>query len=207
MFRFSLRELSVLFAFVSVAFASLKFANDFWFMTVATVTMIVLFGSLIIATIDRGARQAFAIGFALTMIAYGAMLTTGHRIVGSGGSMNSKNVEFDQWAGRLPTTRLLRYVHMAVERNEWTDASGNVIPGYDPKKPVVPQISNRGPSSGSFGGPVGGAFFREVPPREIFVPIGHCWWSLLLGYVGGYFGRFVYWRRIGEDRKRPVDFS
>ncbi len=188
MIRFSLRELLVVIAFASMAFASLKFANDFWFASIAAVTMIVLFGSLILATIDRGPRQAFAIGFALTMVAYGLMLMTGERTTGSGGTVYSQNIEFDQWQGHLPTTRLLRYVHMAVDRSEWLDPNGKVIPNYDP------QTWANGK-------------FREIPPREILMPIGHCWWALILGYAGGHFARFVYGRRIRETQKRPADVS
>jgi hypothetical protein len=200
-FRISLRELLVVVSLVALSVASLKFANDFWLAVVAGLAMIALFASLIIAAVDRGPRQAFAIGFALTMIAYGIILTTGQRTRGSGGSVNSENIEFDQWAGHLPTTRLLGYFHMAVERNEWRDMNGKVVPGYAPNQ-------GQGINAGGFGGSFAASvYFQEVPPREIFMPIGHCWWALLLGCVGGYSARFVYKRRIRDEQNRPAHVS
>ncbi len=194
LFRLSLREMLIFVALVALAIASLKYANEAFLALVAAVTMFALIVALIIAAVDRGPRQAFAIGVALTMVAYGLILITGQLTSGSGGNVTSKNIEFDQWAGRLPTTRLLRYVHMAVQRNEWIDSTtGKVIPSFDPKNPVIP-IGG----SGGFGGGGGGAQFRETPTRKFFMPIGHCWWALILGYAGGQFGRYVYARRMRE---------
>jgi hypothetical protein len=107
-------------------------------------------------------------------------------------SNGSRNVEFDQWEGRLPTTRLLRYVHAAVQRSSYFNyTTGKEVPGYDPAKD---------PNSG-VGGGLGGRSvigYREFPPREFFMPVGHCWWALLLGYLGGLFAAFVYSRRMKE---------
>lgn len=195
MLRLSLREMLALMALVALAIASLKFANEAFLALVAGVTMLALIATLIVAVVDRGPRQAFAIGVALTMIAYGLILTTGQSTSGSNGSVRSRNIEFDQWAGRLPTTRLLRYVHKAVQRSEWIDPfTQKVIPNYDPNNPVIPSVvAGSGAGGGGFAG--GGASLREIPPRGIFMPIGHCWWALILGYAGGLFGRFVYERR------------
>jgi hypothetical protein len=197
LFRLSLREMLIFVALVALAIASLKYANDVFLALVAAVAMFALIVALIIAAVDRGPRQAFAIGVTLTMLAYGLILITGQRTSGSGGNVTSKNIEFDQWAGRLPTTRLLRYVHMAVQRNEWIDfRTGKVIPNYDPNIAVNPNKGGGGFGGG--GGRSGGAAFRETPPRQIFMPIGHCWWALILGYAGGQFGRYIYARRQRE---------
>lgn len=199
-FRLSLREMLLLVALAALAIASLKYADEAWLAIVAAVTMLALIASLIIAAVDRGPAQAFAIGVALTMIAYGLILTTGQSTSGSGGSVRSRNIEFDQFAGRLPTTRLLRYVHAAVQRSEWVDPfTQKVIPNYDPKNPVIPgagAVAGRGAAGRA-------ASLREIPPRGIFMPIGHCWWALLLGYAGGLFARFVYHRRPGKDLAFP----
>ena len=194
--RLSLREMIALMALVALAIASLTFANEAFLALVAGVTMLALVAALIIAVVDRGPRQAFAIGVALTMIAYGLILTTGQSTSGSGGSVRSKNIEFDQFAGRLPTTRLLRYLHTAVQRSEWIDPfTRKVIPNYDPNNPTILPSVLAGSGAGGRATAGGGASLREIPPRSIFMPIGHCWWALLLGYAGGLFGQFVYARR------------
>jgi hypothetical protein len=196
-FRLSLREVLVLVALVALAIASLKFSNETFLALVAAVTMSALIAALIIAVVDRGPRQAFAIGVALTMIAYGLILVTGQRTSGNSGNVYSRNIEFDHMAGRLPTTRLLRYVHKAVQRSEWIDPNTKkVIPNYDPNNPGIPRMGG----GGFFPG--GGAWHREIPPREIFMPIGHCWWALILGYCGGLFGQFVYARRMREGERQ-----
>lgn len=181
MFRLSLRELLMLVAIVAFATASLKYASELWLALVTGVTTFAFCAALIVAAVDRGLRQAFALGFALTMVAYGATLMTGDRTVGFGGNMHSKNIEFDPWEGRLPMTRLLRYIHIAVNENV--------------------QIQQTQP----FVGPV--TSIMERPPREIFMPIGHCWWALLLAYVGGRFAASIYGRRIREQQLLAVESS
>jgi hypothetical protein len=42
---------------------------------------------------------------------------------------------------------------------------------------------------------------KDMPRTEIFGPIGHCWWALLLAYLGGWVARFVYLRRVAEAEK------
>jgi hypothetical protein len=255
--RLSLRELLVLMALFAVLLPSLKYASDSWLALVAAITMAAFVLAMIVAIVDRGPRQAFAIGFALTMAAYGLIVT------------NLPTQEFDQWEGRLPTTRVLRYVHSAVERSEWTQAvpvlqRGAVEPmvevlqrmlnirlkpspnleldadfgpltdravklfqtqnGLDAtgvvdtdtwkalglvfdaqsRRIIIPARALNGRTVVSLRGgglAVGGTgSFREIPPREIFMPIGHCWWAVLLGYAGGFVARFVYWRRMQDEQ-------
>jgi hypothetical protein len=110
----------------------------------------------------------------------------------------------------LPTTRLLRYVHNAVQSSGYFDnRSGKEVPDYDPSN--VPNAGEGG-FRGSMVLDPGGGFglavsFREIPPREVFMPIGHCWWALILGYAGGHFARFVYWRRCRDEQKLPAETS
>jgi hypothetical protein len=251
-FRLSLREVFVLVALVALAIPSLKYASELWLALVAAVSIISLFVALIVAVVDRGLRQAFAIGFALIMAGYGLIV------------ISSPTREFDQWEGRLPTTQLLRYTYSAVDRSEWNpvvvplqmgatgvqvevlqrmlnarvtpspnlqvdgdfgsltnqavkwfqrqaalNATGDVDTNtwkalglvFDSTslQPVVPAYAN--PNASDLGFSYGaGSSFHAVPPRENFMHIGHYWWALLLGYAGGHFARFVYWRRIGDAR-------
>jgi hypothetical protein len=181
MFRLSLRELLTIVAFVAIGIASLKYANDFWLAVVAAVTMLSFFAVTIVAIVDGGPRQAFAIGFALTMLAYGLILLTGRTTLGFGGNSYSKNIEMDPYDGRLPTTRMLRYVHIAVTETQEA-VVGSPFSGM--AKQVV-----------------------EKPQREILMPIGHCWWALVLGYAGGRFARWVYGRRIREQQPLATERS
>ena len=184
MFRLSLRELLVFVALVACALASLRFASDGWLQIVVGITMLVFFAMLIRAAVDRGPRQVFALGFVLVMASYGIIIM---QSPGTGGVLNESR-EFDPWRGRLPTTRLLRYAKRAFDDSKWIDdITGQEIPDYDPSSAVGPNIPLPG---------FGGVHYREVPPREFFFPIGHCWWTLLLGYLGGRFAMFVYARRI-----------
>jgi hypothetical protein len=78
---------------------------------------------------------------------------------------------------------------MAVDDSKWIDfKTGKEIPGYVPSE---------SPTGGIVVGT--GVGRREVPPRGIFMPIGHCWWGLLLGYLGGIFAAFVFSRRMREQ--------
>ncbi len=193
MLRLSLRELLVLVAFVALAIVSLKYASDVWLAIVLAVTMLAFFVALIVAAVDRGPRQAFAIGFALTMAGYWLIVMTGTKTVANVGSMN---IEFDHMQGRLPTTRLLRYMHAAVEHGGYYDYStGKEVPNYDP--------AERANTGGGFGGATS-IGYREVPGREVFMPVGHCWWGLLLGYLGGLFAGFVYRRRMTERKSLVI---
>jgi hypothetical protein len=179
----SLRRLLVIVGLIALALASLCDANDSWQILILGFTMIVVFATAIIAVVDRGAGQAFAIGFTLIVAAYGLLLM-------------GRAAEFDQYSGRWPTTHLLKFLHGAMDRSEWVDTStGSVIKDFDPQHPSVPIAGG-----GSFGvGPT--ASWREVPPREAFMPIGHCWWALLLGFAGGNFAQYVYLRRIRKQAR------
>lgn len=192
MFRVSLRELLLLVAAVAVAIVSLKYASETWVAIVAGLAMLAFFVAIIVAAVDRGRRQAFALGFALVVIAYG-LIVLNMPVTYRVNNQPAGTMELDQWEGRLPTTRLLRYVHVAVDDSEYVDdATGKVLSNYD--------ATTDGPlrlGGGGFGTP--SVSFRERPPREHFMPIGHLWWAMLFGYVGGRFARFLYLRRTKRN--------
>jgi hypothetical protein len=192
MFRMSLRELMAFFLIVAIALTTLKFASAVWQVLMITLAMFVLFAAVIVALVDRGERQAFAIGFAVVLICYGVLISfAGANFTNSNGA----NVEFDPWGGRLPTTWMLRYIHRAIGSDYWVDSTGKVIPNYDP--------STAGPTTVAVVGGFGtlSANFVEDPPRENYMPIGHLWCALLLGYAGGWFAKWVYVRREADKSR------
>ena len=102
-------------------------------------------------------------------------------------------------AGRLPTTRLLRYVYAAVDKGKWFDfANGKEVPNYDPKTALPTPLASSRPSS------IG---YLENPPREPFMVVGHCWWGLLLGYLAGLFAGCVYARRRKDETSLAAEHS
>jgi hypothetical protein len=177
-------------ALIALAMGSLRYANESLQTLVLGFTVVVVFAAAIVAVVDRGIKQAFAIGFTLTVGGYGWLLM-------------GRAAEFDQYLGRWPTTRLLKFLHDTMDRSEWFDTStGNVIKNFNPQHPSVPILGGGGSID---VGPT--ASWREVPPREAFMPIGHCWSALLLGFIAGHFARYVFLRRMTEQRKQAADFS
>jgi hypothetical protein len=163
-------------ALVAVAIVSLKYASEVWLPIILALTMLAFFVALIVAAVDRGHRQSYAIGFTLTFASYVLIIAHSSEIDPGGGS---RNPEFSRFC-RLPTTRLLTYVHRTMDHSYYFDsATGKRVQNY------------------SGGGSVG---HRELPPLEFFMQIGHCWWGLLLGYLGGKFAVFVYNRRLQEQK-------
>jgi len=183
MFRISLRSLLVIVAFLALAITSLEYASDTWVVIASAVTMFVCFAMLIVAFVDRGARQAFAIGFSIVAICYWAVLVAGAQRAGS------NSIELDYSFGRLPTTAILRKLYAAVRKTFWIDQkTGAVVPGYTPNTQAQGGVSAAIPT----------AYMANRPKREDFMQIGHCWWTLILGYVGGQFASWIYRRRANS---------
>jgi hypothetical protein len=197
----SLRAMLVLVAFVAVALASLAYANDVWVSIVSGILVIVVTAALIIAIVDRGFRQAFAIGFVLASLVYALALATGIT-TGQFGDAHFKNIEMDQWEGRLPTTGALRLLHSGLSRSGYFDANGKRLPNFNPQI-AAGWAGGGGGMAPGFAGPS----YVEIPPREKFMPIGHCWWAMLLGYAGGLFALYVHRRRLRSEEKLPADIS
>lgn len=180
LFRLSLRELFVLVACVALAVVSLKYASDMWMAAVAALTMISCFAALIVAVVDRGPRQAFAIGFSLVAIGYTGLLISGLQ----------KDVEYNFASGRLPTTLLLRRAYANLRAPKWTD------PNTREPMPNDEALAQRNLVGATSGGPAGnGPYLVNYPKEAVFMPIGHCWWTLALAYAGGRFAGHVYLRR------------
>jgi len=209
-FRITLRELFLLVTAAALAVASLRGASDGWLMAILSTAMLGLFCATVVAVADRGPRQTFAIAFVVISVGYGILVISLPR-TSVAGSPDSDAAEFDVFACRLPTTRLLRYVFWRSRADVWIDTgTGKVIPGFDPNKPIIP-VKGTDPMIGV--DKQGKAIFPaksyaesvEVPPRSNFMLLGHIWWATLFGYIGGHCARFVTIGRTGK--RRPVDFG
>jgi hypothetical protein len=177
----SLRELLLLVALAALAIASIRYATTTWRTAVYTITMVVFMAGAVVAVIDRGPRQAFAIGMVLTMIIYAISVRNG--VYGERGI----NRELDPDDGRLPTTRISSYFYRPVITYRWFNGdTGGELVNYDPQNPPTGLRSK--------------VFRRDIksPSTEDFMQIAHSWWALLLGYLGGQFARFVYVRRTSD---------
>jgi hypothetical protein len=176
LFRLSLREMLLLIAMVALAIASMKYASPAWRTGVYTITMAIFMWAAVAAAVDRGPRQAFAIGMVLLMVIYGALLM-------NAASRRDGNLELDLEWGRLPTSRVMKHLFPPTETVEWLNRrNGQVLPNYDPANPPpgIRAISRT----------------RRTPDPSTLMAIAHCWWALILGYIGGRFARVVYLRRI-----------
>ena len=175
--RFSLRELLMLIALVAAAIVSLKYANEPWQIAVGMLTLVAFMGALIGAVVDRGGRQAFALGMVLAMTVYGALIASRE--------MTTTAPNGPLWGGgKLPTTQLLNYLLIGVQETRLFDrTSGEEIRDDHPLARWPVQVAVR----------------RRVPHRNHFMSVGHCWWALLLGYAGGRFAAYVYARRTRDS--------
>jgi hypothetical protein len=205
MFRMSLRGMLILVALFAIGIVSLVYANDFWVSVVTGIVIVALIAALIVAFVDRGFSQAFAVGFVLVGFVYALAVLSGYSSLASGNiTSDMRNLEFT-YGGRLPTTYSLRFLHQTVIHRTYTDLSGNPLPNYDPAKDS--KTASVGGGGGGFSRGGFPARTHESPTREDFMPIGHCWWALLLGYVGGIFAMYVHRRRMRDEEKLPADVS
>jgi hypothetical protein len=183
LFRLSLQEILILLALLAMAIGSLRYATDAWLAMVMAVALVAFLVAVVEAAVDRGSRQAFAVGFVLCMVIYTYLVAAA-----------PLGFDVQKWArlspemnldeGRLPTTLVLRQLYARVQQLRWIDPmTGQEIVGLDPNV----MSAQAGP-----------AVRKNVPRAEVFGPIGHCWWALFLGYLGGWIARFVYLRRIAE---------
>lgn len=113
-FRLSLRELFFVVAILATAIVSLSYASAVWQILLGLLVLVVFIGALVGAIVDRGRRQAFAIGMVAAIAVYQATLI--HAGLGK-----TANTEFmsGRASSRLPTTSLLRRLfEVVVERTE-----------------------------------------------------------------------------------------
>jgi hypothetical protein len=190
MLRVSLREMLVAVALVALAIVSLTYASLWWRLGVVSLLMVVFTAAAIEAFVDRGARQAFAIGMLVTLIIYAGLIAYGRRDTDQG-------VEGDfSLYGQLPTSRLLRLVHQGIATQRYVNArTGEELPDFDPQTDRAAQGGRRFSAPGRIV-----ATRVDTPTPGEFMKIGHCWWALLFGYIGGRFGRFVDKRRTTEEK-------
>jgi hypothetical protein len=179
MFRVSLRELLILVAAIALVIVSFQSGSLFWQGLVGLTAMLAMGMAVIAGVLEKGPGRAFAIGAAVMMCGY-ALLVTVYR------SAEATSVE-----GILPTTVLLRSIYPVFDNSGWVYAATS-----DPI-PVNANPSINPDGSNSLNGqPV---HFQQQPVFHSFISIGHSWFLLLFGYLGGRFARFIYLRRSKES--------
>jgi hypothetical protein len=175
--------LFILVAFVAAALVSLHHASEWCQGLVGLFAMFALFTAVVVAIVDRGPRQMFAICFATIMLGYALLIMNGAKYVSG---QNTVNGELTGWNGQLPTTVLLRALHSATAREQWVDTrTGQVLDDSESAK-----IQANAPPLG--------LQLQKTPSSGTFVRTGHYWFALLFAYLGGHFARFVYLRRTND---------
>jgi hypothetical protein len=204
--KLALRELLMVVALIALGCAALKYANDMWFAVIAAIVFLTFFRALIVAAVDRGPAQAFAIGMALVMAGY-ALLLLSSRTTNQG---MIDNQEFTR-GGVLPTTQLLEHLNRSISDFRWIDVSGNadrhfqapvMLDNVDLTAEALRKRLRNGQNlpGVSFKGMV----LQKTPDEEPFYRTGHLLWSLMLGFVGGMFARSMYQRRIARPPQQAV---
>ena len=183
----------ILVAAVALAVVSLKYASDVWQGFIGLAAMLALLYVIAVSIFDRGPGQAFAIGFAVAVIAYGLVVANGERFPNS-----KQNVELMVSEGRLPTSVLLRSAYQLVTRLVYVDAINGQTMNEEDAQRLLTAASQPGSPTPSIR-----QEFR--PPEEFFMQIGHYWWALLLGYVVGQFARFGHQRRPKDKSARSSE--
>jgi hypothetical protein len=152
------------------------YANAWWLATVSAVALVAIVAALIVAILGRGPGRAFAVGFCVATVTY---LVVGFAL---------EQHRYGQ--SRLLSTSALDLVYDQVRRETYFDRqTGAEIPS-ETYKAEIQRLQTRG--SGSRPNPAIVTAQRNVQPDgTTFFSIGLQLWALLLGYVGGCFGRFV----------------
>jgi hypothetical protein len=193
MFRASLREMFLLVAAIALAILSLLGASIFWQGAVGLIVMLASGAAIITGIMERGSRQAFAIGFGVAMFGYALIVWNGERY--ADGPRKNKNMELVGLDGQLPTSLLLHYLHLKIDRSGYIDANtGKDISEAELAKTPLDYSTGTGLVAGR---PVQ---YVQRPRQEVFSPIGHYWWGLLFGYIGGRFAENLYTRRKNLQR-------
>jgi hypothetical protein len=204
MFRFSLTQLLVFVAAFACALVSLRNASPVWQMTIGLITLLAVIYAVVVGIFDRGPRRAFAVAFLLVVTGYGALVWCGAKYMNGATASSScttyefRNKEFDLRNGNLPTTQLLFYLYHAVTSVRWYYGNtGQPVPIAEVNKAKA-QLS-----AGNNSWPLHLPFIEE---RDVsmadFASVGHFWWALFLGCLGGQFARFVHLRRTKEQRQQ-----
>lgn len=188
MFRVSLREIFLLVAATALAIVSLVYASQLWQAIVGLIAMLAAMIAVVRSLIDRGPHQAFAIGFAVGMVGYLLIVVNAQKFT------SDPNSEMSGF-GHLPTSLLLQSFYTGINRSGYVDAkTGRLVPTSETT--TITSIPGTQALQTGAGRPI---YYRDDPPFNNFMPIGHLWCAFIFGYVGGHFARFIYVRRNSEQ--------
>jgi len=181
--RVSLAELLFVLAFFAFGCVALKFANSFWWCLIGFIALMLFLTALVIAVIDRGARQATAIGFIICCSCYGVMLKHPPNRI----AIVADNPELDPNRADLPTSRILRLIYGTITSRRAADDSENSGHG------LGGGFSGTDEDRRELGIP--SHYLEDVPQGRDFMLVGHLIWALALGAAGSRLARFLYCRR------------
>lgn len=202
LWRLSLRELLVLVALLAAACVVLKFASPVVATLMAGLTLLVCGVMAVFAFLDRGSRQAFAIGFTVIAVGFTYVLKTYNN---------------DGRDGTLPTQQLLLLLHRQVATQWMIDPSTGervrrrqpsdttTYPAVNPYAPTQPAPRYAPPyPQGVAPQPVfisaaGSLMASDYPSINDFLAVGNSLWTLLLAYLAGKLGAWVYGCRVARE--------
>lgn len=195
-FRISLRELLVLVALLAAAFVLLKFASPPIARIIVGISILTWGAMVIIAFIERGPRQAFAIGF--TVIAAVFLLPIGTQSKGDPHIV-------------LGTEDLLVYLHrqMATRWVYDTNTGERLRPaplleteggiGPPPRSRFMASDDHFTAPAIPFGAPPSSTHFNFYPFVSNFIAVGNSLLTLLFAYLGGKLAVWIYHRRVARE--------
>ncbi len=205
--RLSIRELLAIVAFIALAFAALLNANSVWVTVLVSLSMLVGAGMLVIACVERGVRQAFALGFVALMSVYllGVLYTASPRNANQ--LMPGPVIGKFTYDNTLPTTYVLAELWLRVQAPYYAtvESSGVGVPFERYDGPIA-DVGSQG-----FAGfanikppkrtPPGGAGYALgiYPLLSTFLTTGHFLFAFFFAYLGGKFAVRVYHRRVARD--------
>lgn len=178
---FSLREFFVLITAISLAVPALYFANPVSKTIVLLVTALIVVAMVIRAGVERGAKRAGCFGFAAASLVYVFLWTS---------AASTKNGEWKIFGGPLPTETVASVPLKLIQdrRIHYVDLEGV----------RVSQAEYDAARTAATPGSTLVVFKRLSPEHKDFMPIAHCLWTLLFGYLGMKYAVWVYARR-GES--------
>lgn len=166
--------------------------------------MLLVFSLLAIAWVGRGSWRTFATGFCCFSFAYLAALV----LVETGQS------RLFQGVGQLPTTSLMITWQSSLTRTQYIKdgqpISDELKPTMDNMGNVIDADGNTLGSTIAMGGggffagggpgtPVPAIYVKQTPNYSTYMTLGHVFWTLLLGYLGGKFA--VGFRRFQDNQE------
>jgi hypothetical protein len=207
--KVSLREFLTIIAFVAVACGALMNASAVWVSVLASLTVVVGGAMLVVACVERGPRQAFAIGF----VAFLGTYLLGVQFTGQPQNANPFGggvIQGFTYYKTLPTTNLLAELWLRV-RAPYYAIVGSFGPGepferYDgPLSDVDNQFAGTGrqntkpPKQSPPPGSAGYAL-AIYPVLDSFLAVGHLLFAFLFGYLGGKFAVWAHARRVKREQ-------